>query len=259
MRLLLAFSRLGGRQTLTAIANASGLPAPRAHRYLVSLVRAGMVERHESRGYTLGPAALEIGANALASVDALQLATAGMMELHDQVNQTVALMVWGRDGPVIVRTEDSRHLVSLRLRVGQPLPIMRSASGIMLAAHQPWGSVCSVLERELTEEGTAPPDIAAQLQRARKILAQARSQGISRIVGTLTPGITAFAAPVIDGTGQAVASISVIAPSAGLPKGLRSQVARMLQQTCAAVSARLGHSPQASRRRTYESDQERDH
>jgi DNA-binding IclR family transcriptional regulator len=136
---------------------------------------------------------------------------------------------------------------------------MRSASGIMLAAHQPWGSVCSALERELTEEGTAPPDIAAQLQRARKILAQARSQGISRIVGTLTPGITAFAAPVIDGTGQAVASISVIAPSAGIPKGPRSQVARMLQQTCAAVSARLGHSPQASRPRTYESDQERDH
>lgn len=243
MRLLLALSRLGGRQTLTAIAAASGLPPPRAHRYLVSLVRSGMVERHATRGYRLGPAALEIGVNALASVDALRLAVDGMVELRDELNHAVALMVWGRDGPVIVRAEDSNRPVSLRLRVGQPLPVISSASGIMHAAHLPWASVRPIIEIELACAANFGSGAPPALEQVQKVLAEARRRGMSRIVGTLTPGIAALAAPVFDAAGKMVVSLSVVAPSAGFDAGWNSEVALALRATCARVSARLGYRP----------------
>jgi DNA-binding IclR family transcriptional regulator len=243
MRLLLALSRLGGRQTLSGIAAASGLPPPRAHRYLVSLVRAGMVERDETRGYRLGPAAVEIGVNALATIDALQLATEAMVDLRDELNQAVALMVWGHAGPVIVRAEDSNHPVSVRLRVGQPLPVISSASGIVLAAHLPWPAVRTIVESELAcaveRGGAAPPSI----EQVQETLAQARRRGLGRVVGTLTPGIAAIASPVFDLTGKVVVSLSVVAPSAGFDAGWNGQPALALKASCARVSARLGYRP----------------
>jgi len=242
IRLLLALSRLGGSQSLTAIAAASGLSPPRAHRYLVSLVRSGMVERGELRGYRLGPAALEVGVNALASIDALQVAADGMLELRDELNHAVAMMVWGRDGPVIVRTEDSNRPVSLRLRVGQPLPVIASASGMLLAAHQPWLSIKPILEKELAcavlqQDNGEPPT----LDQARQMLEQTRRRGLSRISDTLTPGIAAFAGPVFDATGKVVLSLSVVAPSKGFDMAWNSEAAQALKASCARVSERLGY------------------
>ncbi len=242
MRLLLALSRLGGCQTLTAIAAASGLSPPRAHRYLVSLVRSGMVERDEVRGYRLGPAALEVGVNALASIDALRVAADGILELRDELNHAVAMMVWGHDGPVIVRTEDSNHPVSLRLRVGQPLPVISSASGMILAAYLPWASIRPILERELActmpQDGGGEPMTMAQ---AKLALEQTRRRGLSRISDTLTPGIAAFAGPVFDATGKVVLSLSVVAPSKGFDMAWSSDAAQALKACCARVSERLGY------------------
>lgn len=245
MRLLLALSRLGRSQTLTAIAAASGLSPPRAHRYLVSLVRSGLAERDPARGYRLGPAALEIGVSALASVDALQLASEAMADLRDELNHAVALMVWGRDGPVIVRAEDSNHPVSLRFRVGQALPVLSSASGVVLAAHLPWAAVRSIVEKELAcaavHDGAEP----IPLEQIQRRFAEVKRRGLSRIVGTLTPGINAFAAPVLDATGNATASLSVVAPSGAFETGWNSPVALALKRTCSTLSARLGYRPPA--------------
>lgn len=250
MRLLLALSRLGGRQTLTAIAAAAGLSPPRAHRYLVSLVRSGLAERDPTRGYRLGPTALEIGVSALASVDALQLASEAMCALRDELNQAVAMMVWGRDGPVIVRAEDSNHPVSLRFRVGQALPVLSSASGVVLAAHLPWTAVQAVVEKELAcaalHDGAAPTSI----EQVRQRFAEVRRRGMSRILGTLTPGINAFAAPVLDATGKAAASLSVVAPSGAFETGWNGQVALALKRACMTLSARLGYRPPADTTRT---------
>jgi len=242
MRVVKALSRLGGSQTLTAIATASGLPPPRAHRYLVSLVRSEMVERDSARGYRLGPAAISIGVSALASVDALQLATEAIGPLRDRLGHAVALMVWGRDGPVIVRAEETREPVSLRLRVGESLPVTASASGLVLAAYRPWAVVQTVIERELARTARAGAP-APSMQRIERQLAEARRRGMARIVGSLTPGITALAAPVLDAAGQAVLSVSIVAPSAGLDSTWGGVPARALQRTCAHVSARLGYEP----------------
>jgi DNA-binding IclR family transcriptional regulator len=241
IRMLLALARLGGPQTLTALAAACGLPPPRAHRYLVSLVRSGVVERDASRGYRLGPAALEIGATALSSIDALQVASEGMVELRDKLNQAVALMVWGRDGPIIVRAEDSHRPVSLRFRIGQVLPVLSSASGMLLAAHLPWEKVRPVIESELDCAAVHGTGEVTSLEAVRAALSGVRQRGLSRVTGTLTPRVVAFAGPVFDGSGNLALSLSVVAPAGDFDTDWGSEVASALAATCAAVSRRLGH------------------
>jgi DNA-binding IclR family transcriptional regulator len=54
---------------LKEIAAAAGMPASKAHRYLVSLVRSGLVEQDsQNLKYDLGPLAIPLG---LAAVDRL--------------------------------------------------------------------------------------------------------------------------------------------------------------------------------------------
>ena len=84
MRLLLAFVELGGRgHMLKVLAKAADMPSSKAHRYLVSLIRAGFVERDPATGhYRLGPKAIEVGVAALGSIDAVALSAEAMVELH---------------------------------------------------------------------------------------------------------------------------------------------------------------------------------
>src|SRR3989304_6458364 len=70
MRLLLAFVALGGRgHMLKVIAEAAHMPSSKAHRYLVSLIRTGFVDRDPATGHhRLGPKAVQVGVSALGSI-----------------------------------------------------------------------------------------------------------------------------------------------------------------------------------------------
>ncbi len=240
---LLALTRLGGHsQKLATIAEEAGMSTPKAHRYLVSFVRTGMIERDTERGfYRLGPTALELGLCAMGAVDALQLAREATSHLRDELGQTIALMVWGARGPVIVGSELPATAVSINVQVGRTLPVVQSASGLVLAAHLPWGTVSPALLRELMRgQGTSEIDTHAvrQLQHQFELI---RRRGLSRIKGTVSPGIASLAAPILDLRGVAAASISVVGPLGSFDTRLQGAVAAKLTQACRAVSARLGY------------------
>lgn len=245
MRLLLVLSRLGGRpQMLGTLASAAGMSPPKVHRYLVSLVRTGFVERDARRGrYRLGPSALEVGVSAIGSVDALRLAGEVMPGLRDELNHTIALMVWGNHGPIIVRAEESNDVVSVSFRVGRGLPILGSASGLALAAHLPWAAVSTAIAAEI---GAAPPAHLPRpvtLEQVQRRLSLVRRRGLARIRGTVTSGISALAAPILDVRGYAAASLSVVGTSGSFDMRAQALAASALSEVCADLSRRLGHRP----------------
>ncbi len=139
MRLLLAFVELGGRgQMLKVLAEAAHMPSSKAHRYLVSLIRMGFVDRDPATGhYRLGPKAVQVGVSALGSIDAIALSGEEMVRLHDELDHTMALTVWGSGNPVIVRVEEADRLMTVGFRIGKSLPILTSASGQLFAAFLP--------------------------------------------------------------------------------------------------------------------------
>jgi DNA-binding IclR family transcriptional regulator len=93
MKLLLSFVSLGGRShQLKVLAGAAGMPPSKAHRYLVSLIRMGFVERDGLIGrYRLGPKSIELGAAVLDAMDAVALSVEAMIALHDELDHTMAV------------------------------------------------------------------------------------------------------------------------------------------------------------------------
>ena len=75
LRLLKAIAAYGRPIKLRDLAANTGVSSAKAHRYLVSLLRTGLVrqDKQDSR-YALGDFALELGLVALRSLDPVQLA-----------------------------------------------------------------------------------------------------------------------------------------------------------------------------------------
>jgi len=67
-----------------------------------------------------------------------------------------------------------------------------------------------------------------------------RADGLSRVRDLLLPGISALAAPVFDGSGMLVLSLTAIGTTAGLDIALDGTPARALRTAADGLSAQLG-------------------
>ena len=144
---------------LKDIALAADMPPSKAHRYLVSLIRTGLVEQDRlTSRYDLGPFALNLGLVALDRVDRIRLGLAAITDLRDVTNETIALAVWNDNGPVIVRWERPRKPITVNVLTGTNLRLLSSAAGRVFSAWLPEAQTEATLRQEI-ESGKAPADI----------------------------------------------------------------------------------------------------
>ncbi len=245
MRLLLAFVELGGRgQMLKVLAEAARMPSSKAHRYLVSLIRMGFVDRDPATGhYRLGPKAVQVGVSALGSIDAIALSGEEMVKLHDELDHTMALTVWGSGNPVIVRVEEADRLMTVGFRIGKSLPILTSASGQIFAAFLPRATIEPLLEQEIrSRQCRVSGRLVRSLAQAGRVLDEVRERGLSRIAGDITPGISALAAPVFDNRGYPATVITAIGPRGAFDSRWDGPLARAMKRRTAELSRKLGYT-----------------
>src|SRR6202790_2681092 len=116
---------------LRDLALAAGMSAAKAHRYLVSFLRLGLVAQDPVNGrYELGGFALQMGLARLARVDGVKLARIALTQLRDQIDQTVGIAVWGNQGPTVVHWMKSSHPAKASLKLGDVMPLLSSATGL---------------------------------------------------------------------------------------------------------------------------------
>src|SRR2546427_89069 len=97
--LLEALTRARGPQMLKDLASDAGMSAAKAHRYLVSFQRIGLVTQDaRTSRYDLGPASLKLGLASLARLDPVRLARERMPALMERIHHTAAIAVWGNTG-----------------------------------------------------------------------------------------------------------------------------------------------------------------
>jgi hypothetical protein len=84
-----------GPLALSEVARNCAMHPAKVHRYLVSLVRAGLASQDARTGqYDLGPAARHLGVEALRRMDAESIAAAYTSRLRDQTDHTTNVAVW---------------------------------------------------------------------------------------------------------------------------------------------------------------------
>lgn len=240
--LLDALARARGPLMLRDLAAAADMSAAKAHRYLVSFQRLGLVSQDgASTRYDLGPAALKLGLAAITRLDAVKLARERMPGLMERIGHTLALAVWGNHGPTIVHWEESPQSVTVNLRLGDVMPLLSSATGRCFAAHVSRDAVAPLLRAELARARqlgrTDLPRTQAELQQA---LREVRERGLARVVDTLLPGIAGFCAPVFDFDGHLVLGLVAMGSVTSFDTAWNGAVAKPLRAAARQLSAELG-------------------
>ena len=91
-QLLLALAHHGRPMALKDLAREAGMTPAKAHPYLVSFIKLGLVAQDGL--YGLGPLAMQLGLISLQQYDPVRLATPVIETLALAIGHTVAIAVW---------------------------------------------------------------------------------------------------------------------------------------------------------------------
>lgn len=235
LRLAAILADTGQPRALKELAASAAMAPAKAHRYLVSLIRAGLAEQERETGrYRLGPLALQLGLGALRSVDVLKLGGEVMAELREAIDETVMLAIWGNKGPMVARWEESSRPVATNVRAGWVMPLASSATGRLFVTYLPAALTTPLLEKELARQPELRKGYPASLE-------EIRTHGLSRVEGDLLRGVSGVAAPVFDYDGKMVASLAAVGIQGLMDVSWRGPIARAVKQAADRLSERLGY------------------
>ncbi|MBP0457196.1 IclR family transcriptional regulator [Streptomyces bomunensis] len=239
MTVLRALEEGRGPMSLTQIAGACGMQPSKAHRYLVSLARVGLVAQSPSSGrYDMGPAMRRLGVESLRRMDEVALVSDHLPGLRDRTSHAVNLAVWGDHGPVVVRWEYGAHTLPITVRVGATMPLLNSAMGGAFLAHVPERLTEAVLRGQLEVAALDAPT----LKRVARIRADVLREGVATTVGGVIPGVTSVAAPVFTAGDSFPLVVTLVMPGRGVSEQEFAGLSAELLRSTRAMSEELGHS-----------------
>ncbi|HYP71741.1 MAG TPA: IclR family transcriptional regulator, partial [Variovorax sp.] len=203
-QLLKALVHRGRPMALKDLAREADMAPAKAHPYMVSFGRLGLIEQDRSNGhYQLGPLALQLGLISLQQANPVHVATPLIAELAQEIGQTVAIAVWGARGATIVRVAEAPSPVHVNMRHGTVFSLTSTASGKIFGAYLDAAVVKAAVEEERKARsaggdvpGMPPAPAIAPWGEFEKQLAEVRERGLSRSEGEVITGINAMSAPV---------------------------------------------------------------
>jgi DNA-binding IclR family transcriptional regulator len=217
IRVFRTLQRFGRPVPLRELAATSGLHPAKLHRYLVSLVRTGLVSQDGAKRYR-------------AAGDARALAAEVMPSLCRSISETVFLAGWGTAGPVILQVEEPPRPISVRPTTTGDLPVCTSATGRAFAAYLPAERVKALVAAELR-----PRKRAAYLRE----LTEVRRRGVARSLGERYPGLNSFSAPIFDANGEVILALTAFGLASTFPGTWDSPAPNILKAAAAGISRRL--------------------
>ena len=203
LRILQAL-RDSGRVRVSELAAELGIARSTAHRLLAMLVYRDFAVQAEDRSYLPGPA--------LSAPQRLRQVLRPHMEaLCDQVSETVNLMVRLGTQTRFLHTVESTQILRVGDRQGTILPAWKTSGGKALLAELPDAQLSALLR---TAAGR-PPDGITDGERRSLVseLRRVREQGYAENIEETESGVCAVGVCVRDPAGEALAALSVSAPS----------------------------------------------
>lgn len=238
-RLLLGLADSGSALSLKDLAARAGMTPSRAHPYLVSYGRLGLIEQDSSGRYDLGPAALRVGLASLQRLEPMTVAEPVIRQLAAQTGHAIAIAVWGNFGPTVVRLIEAQQPLHVSLRIGSVLSLFDTATGRAFASVLPQERLLQAIAGPLGE--AMPQEKWQQRQpEIQEIVLEARRHGVSRAISNPIPGVNAFSAPVFDLEGNPVMVITMTNHENRLPAAWKNEAVSMLAEAVKELTVRIG-------------------
>lgn len=223
-----------GPAALSAVAQAAGLSASQTHRYLASLIAAGMAKQDAGSGhYDLDAGAIRLGLAALARLDVFAGADAAMRNYVRETARTCLVAVWGDAGATVVRWFPGDPPVVTSLAIGSVLPVLQSATGHVFYA---FGDLTLIDAKARAERAASATARAINIGALRK---KVRADQVARVDGDLIPGLRVVSAPVFDLQGRLSIVVTSIATSAS-DRGGDAGAEQALLAACRGLTESLG-------------------
>ena len=230
---------------LKTLAERTGIHPAKVHRYLVSLCKMGYVEQNEETSrYRLGPASLRLAFAALSAVDGIQLARLHVPDFVRRAQATMVFSVWTLSGPTIAVIESVPGVLTLSVKEGTVLPILRSSTGRVFGAWMPRPQIEPLIQSELPQLRREPiAGVPTSPSQAEELFADIRRRGLSRVTGQLSSIAHSFAAPVWNASAELAGALTILGPAGQFDSTWGSPHARMVLQCAAELSQGLGYVP----------------
>jgi DNA-binding IclR family transcriptional regulator len=229
---------------LGELAKAAGMSASKARRYLISLSRLGMVEQDSATAlYDLGWLSIRVGLAALSRRDIVRDSRPILRRLRDDINETVALVLWAFDGPTVAHFEEAdRGVLRVVAQIGTTLPLLSTAAGQIFAAYLPASVTKAMIDKERLGKRALPYALTKPMEaaEAEATLGAVRQRGMARGVGKPVEGINALAAPVFRHDGDIAAAIVALGYKNTLDVKWNGRIALALKSSAAELSRTLG-------------------
>jgi len=241
-KLLLALAANHGPMNLKDLAAQAGLTPARAHPYLVSFGKLGLIEQDKASGrYALGPSALQVGLACLSQLDPVRVAGPVAEELASSTGFAVALALWGNLGPTVIRMIEARQPLLVAMRSGTVMSVLGTATGRAFAGALPEELVLRASPGAVGgEPGQAVVLSAAELKVLRQARQDLRAHGLVRAEGRPIPGVNAFSAPAFDHEGRPAIVITTLGHQDHFPSDWDSSVADAVRAAANQISLGLG-------------------
>jgi len=238
-RLLKEFSRDNRELGVTELARRLGIGKSTAHRLLATLADERLVDQNPKTGaYRLGLAIYELG-NAVALHADLHDACAEIVDqLRNATKETVQVAVLDGRQVVYVERRESPHTLRLFGRVGHRNWAHCTSNGKVLLAYLPPDRLSDLLHGWSLEART--PHTITSIPALREQLADIASRGWAENVSEAELGVASVAAPIRNGAGEVVASVSVAGPIQRVSGDSLRRFARPCIEAGLSISRRLG-------------------
>ena len=201
-----AFDASHPAQTLTEIAQASGLTRAGARRILLTLVGLGYVQ-NDGRLFRLTPKILDLGFAYLTSMPFWNLAEPVMESLSQSVHESCSISVLDGTEIVYVLRVPARKIMTINLSIGSRLPAYCSSMGRVLLS----GLDAAELDRVLRASDLQPRTrrTVTDIDTLKTLIAEIRTRGWAQNDQELEEGLVSLAAPIRNRTGQVIAALNI--------------------------------------------------
>jgi IclR family transcriptional regulator, pca regulon regulatory protein len=224
-------------QTLSQVAEATGLDRAGARRFLLTLENLGYVHR-EGRSFFLTPRVLELGYSYLSALPLRSVAEPVVRELVQEVNESSSVAVLDDSDIVYVVRIPVKKIMTITLSIGSRVPAFCTALGRVLLGGLPREQMEQVLKNSAIKRYTQYT--ITSRQEIMKVVVADRRKGWSMCDQELEEGICSLAVPLFDHRNQIVAAMNVTANlSRTTPSEMVSQFLPCLQQSAKRITEAL--------------------
>jgi len=209
-----SFSAATPQQTLSEVAQRTGLTRAGARRILLTLAQLGYVQSH-GRQFSLTPRILDLGFAYLSSLPLWNLAEPVMEALVEELKESCSAAVLDGADIVYVLRVPTHKIMSINLGIGSRLPAFCTSMGRTLLAELDEAALERLLAAHPPSARTART--ITDPARLHDELVAVRRQGWCLVDQELEEGLVSLAAPIRDRAGRAIAALNISGQAARTP------------------------------------------